>query len=247
MVELNARTALVTGAAKRLGKAIVLGLAKQGTNIVLHYDKSEDEVQNLNKELHSFGVKSWLVRASFKNAEACEALINEAFKRSGKIDILINNASVFYPNRIETVKIEDMDADMLVNAWTPFLLSRLFAEKTESGKIINLLDTRISGYDFNNFAYYVSKKMLEILTKSTALKFAPKIAVNAVAPGLILPPEGKDYKYLEQRKDTVPLKKYGSPADVVDTVLFLLKNDFVTGQIVYVDGGKHLVQTLEGL
>jgi hypothetical protein len=89
--------------------------------------------------------------------------------------------------------------------------------------------------------------MLEILTKSMALKLAPRITVNGVAPGLILPPEGKDTNYLEGKKDTVPLKKHGSPSDIVETVLFLLRSDFVTGQVVYVDGGKHLIQTIEGL
>ncbi len=148
---------------------------------------------------------------------------------------------------MENVKLEDINIDNMVNTWAPFLLSREFAGRTNEGRIINILDTRITGYDFNHFAYYLSKKMLEILTESMALKLAPKITVNGIAPGLILPPEGKDYNYLEQKKTAVPLKKYGSVSDVVRTVLFLLESDFVTGQTIFVDGGVHLIKTVEGL
>lgn len=247
MYELSGRTALVTGAAKRVGNAIAIGLAKQGANVVIHYGKSEEEAKSLRQELVRLGVKSWLVKADLSDPESCEKLIEKAHESSDEIDILVNNASIFSPNSIHNVTFEDVKLNLLVNAWTPFLLSRYFSERTENGRIVNILDTRIIGYDFDNFAYYLSKRMLEILTKSMALKLAPKITVNGVAPGLILTPEGKDYSYLEQKKDTVPLKKYGAVSNIVETVLFLLRNDFVTGEIIHVDGGKHLIQTLEGL
>lgn len=247
MYELNGKTALVTGAAKRIGRAIAIGLASHGSNIIIHYDKSEDEARKLQNEIAKLGVKSWLVRANLNDPESCKRVIDQAFESSETLDILVNNASVFSLNEIDRVEPANLDNDLLTNAWAPFLLSRHFSKKMEKGKIINILDTRIVGYDFNHFAYYLSKRMLEILTKSMALKLAPNITVNAVAPGLILPPEGKDYSYLEQKTGTVPLKKYGSLSDVVDTVLFLLSNDFVTGQIIFVDGGKHLIQTTEGL
>lgn len=247
MYELNGKTALVTGAAKRIGRAIAVGLASHGSNIILHYDKSEDEAKRLEDEIAKLGVKSWLIRADLSDPESCKRVIDQAFEASGTIDILVNNASVFSANEIDKVEPGNVENDLLTNVWAPFLLTKYFSRKTKKGKIINLLDTRIAGYDFNHFGYYLSKRMLEILTKSTALKLAPNITVNAVAPGLILPPEGKDYSYLEQKTGTVPLKKYGSVSDVVDTVLFLLRNDFVTGQIIFVDGGKHLIQTIEGL
>jgi pteridine reductase len=247
MFELTGKTALVTGAAKRIGNAITIGLAKQGVNVIIHYSRSESEARKLRDEIAELGVKSWLVRVDFNDPEACRELVEQAHELSGKIDILVNNASIFSTNDINHVGFEDLKINMLTNAWTPFLLSRYFSEKTVSGKIINILDTRIIGYDFDHFAYYLSKKMLEVLTKSMALKLAPNITVNGIAPGLILPPEGKDYAYLEEKKDTVPLKKYGSLSSIVETVLFLLRNDFVTGQIIHVDGGKHLIQTIEGL
>jgi len=247
MFELNGKAALVTGAAKRLGNAIAVGLAKQGINVILHYGKSEGEAKKLQGEIAELGVKSWLVKADFSNSQLCEALIEQAHELSGGIDILVNNASIFSVSKIDNVSLEDINMNMLVNAWTPFLLSWSFSKKTAQGKIVNLLDTRIVGYDFNHFAYYLSKRMLEILTKSLALKLAPNITVNGIAPGLILPPEGKDYAYLEQKKDTVPLRKIGAPSNIVETVLFLLKNDYVTGQVIHVDGGKHLIQTIEGV
>ena len=247
MFELAGKTALVTGAAKRIGNAIAIGLAKQGSNVIIHYDKSEREAEKLRDEIVELGLKSWLVRANLEDSESCRVLIEKSYRLAGEIDVLVNNASVFSASDIGNVELEDIEVDMSTNAWAPFLLSRYFSEKTEHGKIVNILDTRVVGYDFNHFAYYLSKRMLEILTESMALKLAPKITVNGVAPGLILPPEGKDYTYLEQKKDTVPLKKYGSPSDIVETVLFLLRSDFVTGQVVYVDGGKHLIQTIEGL
>jgi hypothetical protein len=247
MFELAGKTALVTGGAKRIGKAIAVGLAKQGVDIVIHYGKSENEARELLDEIVALGCKSWIVSADLGNPESCKELITQAYRLSGKIDILVNNASIFSANDVNDVRLEDIETNMLTNAWAPFLLTRYFSEKTDQGKIVNILDTRVAGYDFNHFAYYLSKRMLEILTRSMALKLAPNITVNGIAPGLILPPEGKDYAYLEQQKDTVPLKKYGSVSDIVETVIFLVRSDFVTGQIVYVDGGKHLTQTIDGL
>lgn len=246
MFDLAGKNALVTGCAKRIGNAIAMGLAKEGANIIIHYDKSENEAKKLHDEIVKLGLKSWLVKADLNDSGRCEELVENSCRIAGKLDVLVNNASVFSVSDVGSVRIEDIEADMLINSWAPFLLARHFSEKTDFGKIINILDTRVAGYDFNHFAYYLSKRMLEILTKSMALKLAPGITVNGIAPGLILPPEGKDYTYLEQKKDTVPLKKYGSPSDVVETVLFLLRSDFVTGQIVFVDGGKHLTQTIEG-
>ena len=247
MFDLTEKTAIVTGSAKRLGSAIAIGLAKQGANIVIHYDNSEEEAKRLRDEIIRLGSKSWLARADLKNPERCKELIEHSHRMAGKLDVLINNASVFSANDVRSARFDDIESDMLINAWAPFILTRYFSEKTDYGKIVNILDTRVVGYDFDHFTYYLSKRMLEILTNSMALKLAPRITVNGIAPGLILPPEGKDYTYLEQRKGTVPLKKYGSPSDIVETVLFLLRSDFVTGQVVYVDGGKHLVQTMEGL
>lgn len=247
MYRLDGKTALVTGAAKRIGEAISVGLAQQEANVIIHYSKSKEKAQELREKLLQMDVKAWLVAADFNHPDSCKRLIEEAHKLTGGIDILVNNASVFKSTDLSTVNLEHISAEIMTNTWAPFLLSRYFSEQTNAGKIVNLLDTRIAGYDFDHFAYYLSKRMLHTLTESLALKLAPNISVNAVAPGLVLPPEGKDVSYLEQKKDMVPMKKHGEVTDVVDAVLFLLRSDFITGQVIYVDGGKHLIQTIEGV
>ena len=247
MSEIKGKTVLITGAAKRIGHSLAIELAKQGANIVIHYNTSGAEAQTLFDDIRNLGVEAYLTQADLTKPRASNELIQKAMETTGVIDALINSASVFSAKKIWDVTIDDLNIDLLVNAWAPFILSREFAQKVRRGKIVNFLDTRIAGYDFDNFSYYLSKKMLETLTMSLALEFAPNIAVNAVAPGLILPPEGKDHGYLERLKKTVPLKRYGSVSDVVNSAIFLLVSDFITGQVIYVDGGKHLLQTFEGL
>ena len=133
-----------------------------------------------------------------------------------------------------------------VNAWTPLVLSREFARHAGRGKIINLLDTKIMGYDREHVAYILSKQMLAALTTMCAAEFAPAVTVNAIAPGLILPPSGKDETYLASLAQTVPLRRHGGPGDITDAALYLLKSDFVTGQVIYVDGGRHLREESNG-
>jgi pteridine reductase len=247
MFDLRKKTALITGAAKRVGRSLAIELAKQGTNIVIHYNTSETEANTLRRDLIDLGVNAFLIKADLADPNSSSKLIEGALADAGELDILINTASVFTVKSIQDSDIADLNTVLMVNAWTPFTLSKVFAQKVGHGRIINFLDTRIKGYDLDRFPYYLSKRMLEILTRSLALKLSPNITVNAVAPGLILPPAGKDVNYLKKLKHTVPLKMHGSVSDVVNAVLFLLRSDFITGQVIYVDGGKHLVHTFEGL
>jgi NAD(P)-dependent dehydrogenase (short-subunit alcohol dehydrogenase family) len=140
----------------------------------------------------------------------------------------------------------DITRHMHVNAWAPFVLSREFSRLVQRGKIINLLDTKIAGSDRAHVAYILSKQMFALLTRMCAREFAPGITVNGVAPGLILPPNGKDEQYLEQLAKTVPLKRHGSPDDIADATIYLLKSEFITGQVIYVDGGRHLLENGNG-
>jgi NAD(P)-dependent dehydrogenase (short-subunit alcohol dehydrogenase family) len=144
------------------------------------------------------------------------------------------------------VGFSDVMRHMHVNAWAPFVLSREFARLADHGKIVNLLDTRIIGHDREHVAYVLSKKMLAVLTVMCAREFAPDFTVNGIAPGLILPPAGKDESYLDKLAEKVPLRKHGGPQDIVDAVLYLLKSDYVTGQVIYVDGGRHLLEDGHG-
>jgi NAD(P)-dependent dehydrogenase (short-subunit alcohol dehydrogenase family) len=238
---LKGRTALITGASKRIGRALAIALAEEGVNIVAHDRRSlEAETIKVCGEVEECGARSWKVIADLERPEEYESLIAQAIKAAGSLDVLVNNASIFLPNTLMDVGLSDVTRHVQVNAWAPFVLSREFARLADRGKIINLLDTRITGYDRAHVAYVLSKKMLAALTIMSALEFAPGFTVNGVAPGLILPPNGKDESYLDRLAETVPLKKHGGPGDIADAVLYLLRNDFVTGQIIYVDGGKHL-------
>ncbi len=240
--DLIGKSALVTGAARRIGKGIALALADAGVNILIHYRDSAEEAEKLRTELEARGVKAWLVRADFDRSEGAQDLFESAVGSAGSLDFLINSASSFIPSTLQDIDFEHLMRDMQVNMWSPFVLSRQFARLFGRGKIINMLDTRIAGYDPSHAGYILSKRALFALTEMMAIEFAPRITVNAVAPGLILPPPGKDQQYLDELASTVPLKRHGELSDVTDAVLFFLKNDFVTGQVLFIDGGRHLAE-----
>jgi hypothetical protein len=239
--KLKGRIALVTGAARRIGRAIAIALAEEGVHVVAHDRKElEPETNKVCSEVVDCGAKSWKVIAELEKPEEYESLIARAMKLAGSLDILVNNASLFLPDTIADVSFSDVTRHVQVNAWAPFALSREFARLAGRGKIINLLDTRISGHDPGHIAYILSKQMLAGFTRICALEFAPDIAVNGIAPGLILPPAGKGPEYLEALAGKVPLKRHGGPEEISEAVLYLLRSDFVTGQVLYIDGGRHL-------
>jgi len=245
--KLKGKVALVTGASKRIGRALAIALAEEGVHVVAHDRRNlEADTIKVCGEVADCGAKSWPVMADLEKPEEYETLVARALRAAGSLDILVNNASIFFPSTIMDVGFGDVMQHMHVNAWTPFVLSREFARLAGRGKIINVLDTKIRGYDGAHVAYVLSKQMLASLTLMCSLEFAPGITVNGVAPGLILPPAGKDEGYLEQLAKSVPLSRHGGPEDIADAVIYLLASDFVTGQILYVDGGRHLLEAANG-
>ncbi len=241
MVSLKGQTALVTGATKRIGRAIALALAEVGMNVVVHHRQSADEAGTLCAELRDYGVKAWPLAADLEDAEQCQQLILRTVALAGSLACLVNNAALFLPSTIQDVDREGLMRHLQVNTWAPFVLSRELARRAGRGRIVNLLDTRITGYDARHVAYLLSKHMLFALTGMLARELAPGMTVNGVAPGLILPPPGRDQAYLAKRAKAVPLQRHGAPRDVADATLYLLQSDFVTGQVIFVDGGQHLV------
>lgn len=238
---LKGKVALVTGAGRRLGRALAIALAEEGVHIVAHDRKTrEPDTIKVCGEVADCGARSWNVTADLEAPAEYESLVSRAMQAAGSLDILINNASMFLPSTVMNVGLDDVMRHVHVNAWAPFVLSREFARLAGRGRIVNLLDTNIIGDDRAHVAYLLSKQMFASLTKLCALEFAPDITVNGIAPGLILPPNGKDEAYLDHLARTVPLKRHGSADDIVDAALYLVKSDFVTGQIIYVDGGRHL-------
>jgi NAD(P)-dependent dehydrogenase (short-subunit alcohol dehydrogenase family) len=246
LIELAGKTALVTGAGKRLGAAVARALGRAGVQVVLHYCGSEGEAAALASELGGLGAQAWTIAADFRDPHAAEALFDAACAQAGPIDFLINSAGVFPEQTLSESTPEAIHANIDVNALAPFLLARRFAAQGREGAVVNFLDTMIRDYDRKHVPYHLSKQMLFSLTRMMAVEFAPNVRVNAVAPGLILPPLGEDDAYLEALAYTNPLQRCGHADGVCEAVLFLLRSGFVTGQVLYIDGGRHMRGNMYG-
>jgi len=247
--KLAGRTALITGGAKRLGREIALALAGRGMNIVLHYHTSGADAAELAQRISRIGVKAHIVAGDLADLSRTDELMNRAIKAAGKIDVLINNAAIYGTDQFYDLLPQDLEISLRVNALSPLLLARIFAAQARGaagGNIINLLDCRIRDYDRGHVSYSLSKKLLSYLTEMMAVEFAPEVRVNGVAPGIILPEPGKGSEYIEKLKLSNPLKKWGSVDDVTRTVLFLLESDFITGQVIFIDGGRSLMGSRNG-
>jgi pteridine reductase len=248
----GARTYLITGAAHRIGRELAIGLAKDAAGIVIHYNTSESAAKQLAQQISNAETKAFTIAADLSLPAQCEDLLEKAQDLAGPLDVLINNASIFEEGLLTDITVDDLNRNMFLNAYAPLLLSRSFAELNKGRKvgrlpvIINMLDSRIAGYDRQHAAYHLAKRTLFTLTKMLALEFAPAVRVNGVAPGLILPPSGKDRSYLEQLKSSNPLNAIGTVEQVVEAVRFLVNNDFVTGQVIFVDAGQNLLTNTYG-
>ncbi len=235
-------TALITGASLRIGRSITEHLAENGWNIIVHYNSSDKEADDLCRKL----VKKYPnqhftpVQADFRNADEVSGLIPKVVSEIGTFDLLINNASVFDSGYIRKTSLWLYENQMNVNLRAPFFLIKEFANSCQKGNIINLTDTRITSNKTNFSAYSLSKKGLWDLTKMAALEFGPEIRVNAVAPGLNLAPEDKDEGFLHRRAEKIPMKKPGGVEPVLRCIDFILKNKYLTGQLLFADGGENL-------
>jgi hypothetical protein len=246
MVSLNSQIALVTGGAKRLGRASALALAAEGASVVIHYATSAENAENLAHEIECVGVRAWTVQGDLSDPAAATAVFEKACAAAGKCDILINNASNFPESTFADFSPADVHASVNLHALSPALLARAMHEKGQSGAVVNMLDCMIADYDRKHLAYHLSKRMLHTLTRIMAVELAPRIRVNAVAPGLTLPPVDKDESYLAGLASSNPLNRHGGPDDVAAAIVFLLKSDFITGEVIYVDGGRNLRGNMYG-
>ncbi|MHB9036298.1 MAG: SDR family oxidoreductase [Armatimonadota bacterium] len=244
---IDGKTVLITGAARRIGREIALALAHSGANVVVHYRNSADQAEALVQEIREIGVKAWPFRADLNVSEEVDGLLERVIRTAGPVYGLINNASTFIGSRFASVTLDELMDSIRLEAWVPFDLGRQLAKQSENGHIINMLDTRVeTDYDWSHVAYAAGKHLLGLFTRMMAIQLAPDFAVNAVAPGLILPPEGKDRSYLESLSDELPLKRIGDPEYIADAIVFLLRSEFITGQVIYVDGGRHLNEVSGG-
>ncbi len=234
------KVVLVTGGAKRIGRAICKDLAEAGCDVVVHYSTSEAEARELADRLDQrYPVDTAVVQADLHDTDAAEGLVTAAGKAiGGTIDYLVNNASSFPKQEWGTATYADVDAMMRIHAWAPFAMSR--ALHRQGGQaVVNLTDTRVVADDPQHGPYLLSKQALANLTQEMARRFAP-LRVNAVAPGPILPPTGGTDADLDAARKATVLGRVGSPQGIAHAVRFLLENEYVTGDTVFVDGGRHL-------
>lgn len=235
-------TALITGASKRVGKAIAEHLAEKGWNIAIHFNSSEKPAEVLVKELSSKYPQQRFqaFKANLSNIHEVLKLIPKVLEEFEEIDLLVNNASVFDSGYLKKTSVELYDEQMNVNLKAPFFLMRDFAEVCKRGNIINFVDTRVTSNKSNFAAYSLSKKGLWEVTKMAALEFAPLIRVNAIAPGVTLAPEDKDDNYLQKLAQNIPMKKPGGIEPILKSIDYILENNHLTGQLIFADGGENL-------
>ena len=241
-MEIQGKTALVTGAAKRIGRALALALAGEGMNLLVHYRRSVREVHETQAAAERLGVRVHLLQADLKDFSQIQQLIRRAFRLAPKIHVLVNNASIFYKTPLGKVREKEWDEFFDVNLKAPFFLARaiglrMFQQK--EGKIINLIDWTAFRPYTQYLPYCASKAALVSVTQGLAKVLAPYVQVNGVAPGPILPAVGSKSKEMQQVIKRTPLKRYGEPSDIAEAVRFLVKStDFVTGVVLPVDGGN---------
>lgn len=240
-MELAGRAALVTGAGRRLGRAIAIGLARAGCDIAAHYHASASGADETAREVRAAGRRVELLAADLRDAAAARELPDRAVSALGRLDIVVNSAAVMVRQPVDAVTPESWDATFDLNVRACFFVSQGAASHLRGarGKIVNLADVAA----FEPWPAYVphcaSKAALVMLTKGLARALAPDVSVNAVAPGPVLPPEDWDEAARERLRGTTPLGRLGQPSDVVSAVLFLLEGgDFVTGTVLVVDGGR---------
>lgn len=241
-MDLSGKKVLITGAAKRIGAAIAEALAKKGCHLILHYHRSAPEAKALQCKLSAFGISADLIQADLSQEKEVAALAKTALKK-GPVDILINNTSLFYPIPFEKLKVSDWDQFMNVNLKALFILSQKLGLKMiqKGGHIINLADLAGCHPYRNYLPYCVSKGAVLSLTRALAIELAPKVQVNSICPGLMIPPPWLSEPVKNRVIKKSPLKKWGGVEEIAKGVLFLCESDYITGSELVIDGGRQLV------
>ncbi len=240
MIQSPPQAALVTGAAKRVGRAFITALAEDGHPCVVHYNRSSKEAEEVARELRKGGVEAVALGADLSNPEHAEGLIERARAEIGPLGVLVNSASIFEDDRPETVTARTFRTHMDANLLAPALLAKAFAAQAEPGAlIVNMLDYKLFHINADFFSYTLSKAGLKAMTEMLAREWAPKVRVNAIAPGLTLPSPYHSEEEFERLHHDNPLQHGPTPDDLVRALRYFRDSGPVSGQTIAVDGGQH--------
>lgn len=239
----NKGVALITGAANRVGAVIAARLAQNGYAVIVHYRGSEQAAQDLVETISAAGGKAASVAADLTKRSERATLVARAAEKLGPLTVLVNNASLYEPDSVETLDEDLWDQHFGVHAEAPLFLTRDFARQlpeTATGNVINIIDARVLGPGPSYTSYTLSKAVLFTATRTMAQSLAPRIRVNAIGPGPTLPEAGQSDAEFEERIDQLPLERGADPDDIASAILYLLNARAVTGQMLALDGGSHL-------
>jgi pteridine reductase len=241
-MELRGRVALVTGAGQRVGRAIAVALGGQGMRVAIHYNASADGARETLRLVDAAGGSGAILSADLTNADSAPRLIESVASTFGGLDVLVNSAAVMIRTPFGEVDPKQWDAIMALNVRAPFFLAQAAAPllRAARGAIVNIADLAA----FETWPAYLphglSKAGVVYLTKSLARLLAPEVRVGGIAPGTVLLPENWDQASADHLRATTPLARNGDPSDVTRTVLFILASDYLTGETIIVDGGRHV-------
>jgi pteridine reductase len=241
-MRLHGRVALVTGAGRRVGRALAVGLGAEGARVAVHYNGSAAGAQETAEQIVRAGGEARVFQANLSDAEAPARLVDDVAGAFAGLDVLVNSAAVMHRTPIGAVSVGEWDAMFALNLRAPFFAAQAAAGhmRNNGGAIVNIADLAA----FETWPGYVphgiSKAGVVQMTRALAHALAPTIRVNAVAPGAVMLPDDWDASAAERLASTTPLRRLGAPSDVVDAVLYLLHADYVTGETIVVDGGRHV-------
>jgi NAD(P)-dependent dehydrogenase (short-subunit alcohol dehydrogenase family) len=243
-MDLKGKNALVTGSGIRLGRAIALALGESGCNLALHYNTSIESVIQVKSDLEKIGRKAQIFQQDLEDVSHVQDLMTRVCSEFGHIDILINNAGIYPAGSGKAATPEKINRVFNVNLFSPWLLISAFANQLPREmqvKVINISDGKVFRNGTDHFSYRVTKQAINTITAMFALELAPNITVNAIAPGTMLPLQGYEHVDLQVVADSqITLKRIGSPEIIAQNVLHILSQDFMTGDVIRVDGGEFL-------